>query len=59
MARKYKNFSEQVFVQDLNRHDWGNIYNSEDPSKAWDLFVAEFSGILGNVCTLTMTYLFG
>ena len=45
-ARRYKSLVEEVFVEDLNRHNWDMVLNEDDPSRAWDVFVRDFNCIL-------------
>ena len=51
-GRSYRNYNSAVFSEALNRLDWTDFYNQENPNNIWRLFYENISKIIEQLCPL-------
>ena len=51
-GRSYKNYVKEDFQEELVEENWEESYNSQDPSKMWEIMLGKILGKADVVCPL-------
>ena len=51
-GRSYKNYATDVYKEKVQQLDWAELFDLDDPNKAWEFFIKKITECLESICPL-------